>query len=223
MGCGKEGEYICKKCDIYVSENSFVCPVCFQTSLTGETHSWCSGRYELDGLVSIWQYDGIIKSAIKSIKYGKVFDIVKELTTKSFLIACNDSSNRFDEFLSFLLERETYITYVPMHDKKKRQRGFNQSQIIAREIAEKINKKEATLLKKIKFTSDQASLKKESRLQNVKNCFQPIQTKLSLVSIKHVVLVDDVFTTGATMKECCRVLKQNGVKKVWGFTLARSN
>ena len=105
-----------------------------------------------------------------------------------------------------------------MYIKGKKRRGFNQSEIIAKELGRISNCKVVSLLSKIKDTEDQARLNKEERLKNIKNCFKLCDRP----GLSQVLLVDDVFTTGATMKECCKVLKQAGIKKVWGFTLART-
>jgi len=234
LGCGKEGGYICPSCSLYVSEALLICPVCFKESFSGETHPSCREKYGLDGLVSIWQYDGIIKEAIKNAEAGGAYDILRELTQKSFKIIATDPSRRFDDFLSFLSSGETLVSFVPMRKIKESKRGFNQSEVIAKELAKIIGRSCVSSLQKIKHTEDQASLKKEARLQNVKNCFSPIKneiknepgshepgsSKKDIKNLKNVVLVDDVFTTGATMRECCRVLKQNGVQKVWAFSLA---
>lgn len=74
----------------------------------------------------------------------------------------------------------------------------------------------------MKNTESQTKLEKKERLENIKGSFEkpPICDKLGLLQIENVLLVDDVFTTGAAMKECCKVLKQSGVRKVWGFVLA---
>jgi len=201
IGCGEEGRYICDKCSIFPSENYLICPVCRQKSFSGETHFKCRRKYFLDGLISVWDYDGIIKYAVRCIKQDGAFDIAKELTENSLAVIFNDSSKRFNSFLSFSLAEETAITFVPMLKREENKRGFNQSQIIANAIAKILNKKEAPFLRK---TENGIKLNK-------------------IVSPEDMVLVGDVFASGATMKECCRVLKQNGARRIWGFAIARSD
>ncbi len=220
LGCGKEGKYICDKCQVFLSESIPVCPVCGKGSFGGESHLFCSKRYGLDGLINIWDYEGIVKKSVHNIKYGGEFDIINELIDRSFQIVAEDKINRFDEFLSFTSENDTYVTFVPMFHKKEKKRGFNQAKLIADKFGQKVNCRVVSLLKKIKNTEDQAKLNKEQRLSNIKDSFQFCNNnKLSLLQI---ILIDDVFTTGATMRECARILKQAGIKKVWGFTLART-
>jgi competence protein ComFC len=218
LGCGKEGQYICKDCDLYVTENSFVCPVCLQASFLGQTHEGCLGKYSPNGLISIWDYNGIVKEVIKRIKYGGEFDMVKECIDKFILIMANDSVNRLSLFTEFMGKSDAVI-YVPMFKKKEARRGYNQAEIIAKEIGKRFGKPVVKLLDKIRDTEDQASLGKEERVKNIKNAFS-ITRQIDKPGLS-IVLVDDVFTTGATMGECCKILKQNGVSKVLGFTLAR--
>ena len=196
VGCGKEGTYICDKCKVFVSEAE---PIIY----TGEC---------LDGLISVWDYEGLIKELIQMIKYQGVTDIIKELMS-----------------LIDIKIYYPYITYVPMHIKRKKRRGFNQSELIAKELSKKSkarldsarHARTLSLLEKVVDTKDQAKLSKEERLENVKDSFK-FWDRLGLSQVSQVLLVDDVFTTGATMRECCKVLKQAGIKKVLGFTLART-
>jgi len=237
INCKREGKYICDKCQVFISEAMSVCPNCYNPSFFGETHQNCVKKYGLDGLISMWDYEGLIRRLIHNIKYGGLTHIIDECVESSFKLIAGDI-NRFYSFLSFLSSDNTYITYVPMYLKREKQRGFNQSELIAKELAKKVSAKgglppEAdepqaqasgwncqviSLLKKIKDTEGQAKLNKEERLKNIKNSFKFCDRP----GLSQVLLVDDVFTTGATMKECCEVLKKAGVQKVWGFTLART-
>ncbi len=196
LGCGKEGKYICEKCDLFLSE----APSVF---LPGG----------LEELVSCWEYDGLIKDIIFKIKYDGVFDAINELVEKAF------------KTREPYIPEDTIITFVPMFKKKEKQRGFNQAELIARKLGEMTGRKALPLLEKIKDTPSQTKLDKEDRMANVKDSFR--RKELSslepslLSSFKNVLLVDDIWTSGATMKECARVLRRSGAKKVSGFTLAR--
>ena len=242
--CSKEGSYICSNCELFMSENALICPVCSHSSFSGETHFNCFRGYQLNGLTSIWDYDGIVEQIIKYIKYAGKFDLTGELLDNFLEILKYDNLKRFSSFLSFLADDKTYITYVPMYKSKEKRRGFNQAKIIANELGKIFSKPVISLLDKTGDTKEQAKLNKEDRLLNVKNSFSLINTSIASpdrpglselilskqdqdVFIKNILLVDDVFTTGATMKECCKILKKNnsrelGINKVWGFTLART-
>lgn len=195
-----------------------ICPNCYNSSFSGETHQNCIKKYGLDGLISIWDYEGLVKRLIHNVKYGGLTHIIDECVESSFKLIARDI-NRFYSFLSFLSSDNTYITYVPMYIKRKKRRGFSQSELIAREIRKVSNSKVVPLLEKIIDIKDQAKLSKEERLGNVKGSFA---INGNVEGIGSVLLVDDVFITGTTMRECCKVLKKAGINKVWAFTLART-
>lgn len=108
-----------------------------------------------------------------------------------------------------------------MNSFRERERGFNQAAEIARILARRYNLKLNTaLLKKIKNTTNQAGIKKkEDRIKNIEGAFRCKNPKL--VENKIVILVDDVYTTGATMRDCARALRASGAKEVWGITMSR--
>lgn len=218
MGCAKEGKYICDNCNVFLGESALICPVCDKSSFNGQTHLQCLNKNGLDGLTNIWEYEGITKTALHNIKYKGNFDIVSEFTEKAFLAMRQDVS-RFESFFSFIFSKDVYITYAPMYIKKEKRRGFNQSEIIAKVLEKITEKKTIDLLEKIKDTPLQTNLDKEERIKNVKDCFR-ILPNLTFLP-KKIVLVDDLWETGATLRECCEVLKISGVEQVWGFTLFR--
>jgi len=192
-----------KKCAGCGKESSYVCKKCEMYMLDVP---------EAIGLTALWEYNGIVKQLIHRIKFNGEYDIIKELVNKK----------------DFDVAENAIITYVPMHIKKQRKRGFNQAEIIAKEISKKLDKPVVKMLEKIKQTKDQASLNKEARLKNPKGCFSAVETRplkklRSLIRGRvSVLLVDDVYTSGATMQECSKVLHKAGIEKVWGFVIART-
>ncbi|MDP3093691.1 MAG: ComF family protein [bacterium] len=161
----------------------------------------------VEEVVSCWEYEGLIKEIIFKIKYDGMFDAIDELVEKAF------------ETREPYVPEDTIITFVPLFKKKERRRGFNQAELIAKKIGEITRKKILPLLEKIKDTPSQTKLDKTKRLVNVKDSFR--RKELSSFS-DNVLLVDDIWTSGATMKECAKVLRKSGVKRVFGFTLART-
>lgn len=218
VNCGKEGDYICNKCDLFISESILICPVCGNSSPSGETHSNCVNKYGLDGLISIWDYDGLVKKLIYKVKYDNVTDIITMFIKKTFGLIAKDH-DRFSTFLSFVNSSNTHITYVPMYVRRAKRRGFNQSEIIARQIGSIFCHKRVKLLNRLINTKSQTGLDKKERLQNIKDSF--VLNRDKHIS-RNVLLIDDIFTTGATMHECCKILKQAGAQRVWGFTLAKT-
>ena len=108
------------------------------------------------------------------------------------------------------------IVPVPLHPRRYAERGFNQARLLADILGQKIGRPVVDLLKRDRYTLQQAKLSREERQLNVHHAFLN-----SNFNANAVLLVDDVFTTGATMQECARVLKASGVKKVIGLSVAR--
>jgi|SRR3989344_4204823 len=196
FGCGKEGLYICKGCEVFLSEIENTIP----------------------GLTSVWEYDGLMEKLIHKIKFDGRYHIIGELIEKAL------------EKIDLKLPDDTIITYVPMWKKKERRRGFNQSELIARKLGQLLGFAEQSLLEKVRDNRSQVGLGPRERLENVKDVFQTnfqffplrgISRRETIFNFKNALLVDDVYTTGATMKECAKVLRKAGVKNVYGFTLAR--
>ncbi len=183
IGCGREGRYICGKCELFLSE----------APLSKE-------------VMSVWEYEGLMEKLIRKIKYDGMYDIINELVEKAF------------EKITLELPENTYITYVPMCKKRERERGFNQAELIAKEIGKMTNREVVPLLTKTKDNRSQVGLDPTERVENVKDVFQWREKTICPVK---VVIVDDFWISGATMKECSKVLKRAGAKEVWGFTLAR--
>lgn len=113
------------------------------------------------------------------------------------------------------------IIFVPMHSRKKAQRGYNQSELLAKYVAENL---EIPLLKnhllKSKWTEEQNKLGKVERMTNLKNSFKAINT--NDFKDKDILLIDDIITTGATMEECAKTLVESGAKTVYGLALTSS-
>lgn len=111
------------------------------------------------------------------------------------------------------------ITEVPLHSLREAERGYNQAEIIAMEIGKRIGIKfNGNILKRIKFTETQTKLNLTDRRENIKDAFK--LKKQKLVKNKNIILVDDVITTGATISECAKVLKNNGAKNIYALSVA---
>lgn len=157
--------------------------------------------------ISVWEYEGIIKKAILKIKHDGCYDIINELVDKAF------------EKIDLDLPADTYITYVPIYKRKEKQKGFNETELIAKKIGEKTGKPVAGFLKKIKDKPVQTISTVQEKIESVKGLFS---ASLSIGTIPQtVVLVDDVYITGATTQAGTKALKEAGVKNILIFTLAR--
>ena len=127
------------------------------------------------------------------------------------------SSSWFDD------QAAPLVVPVPLHKSRRRSRGFNQSELIARAAVRQLPRKLETLtdaLVRQRDTISQVGLSREERIENVRDAFRVAQP--SRVNGRDILLVDDVMTTGTTLSECARVLKQAGAERVWAATVARA-
>lgn len=218
VGCEKNGCVICDKClnSISTIENQ-QCPTCRKFSDFGKFCSDdCRNRLLLDkcffdNLIVCSRYDknGLLKRLIENFKYtynvntaeilGSFFD-----RQKGFMY------NFFDQWC---------VVPVPLHASRLRERGFNQSEILAKNFCEKFNLPLSCVLIRDLKTEKQMSLSRDERLINVKNAFSVCEKLV----FKNFVLIDDVCTTGSTLNECAKVLKLAGASKVSAVVLARGD
>ena len=107
---------------------------------------------------------------------------------------------------------------MPLHGIKFKARGYNQSELLAKELSAKLNIPYSfTVLKRIKNTKSQTKLSRAGRKENMQNAFEG----LGKVKGKTVLITDDVCTTGSTLENCAHALKERGAKKVYALVLAR--
>ena len=115
--------------------------------------------------------------------------------------------------------RDWQVVPVPLYWFRENQRSFNQSALVGKLLADKLGLKYLEALKRTKYTKPQVKLKSADRRQNIRNAFA-FDSRFSTLA-SNVILVDDVWTTGSTLRECTYILKRAGAKKVWALTLAR--
>ena len=212
VGCGRLGMYICFGCvNKFKVCKKQVCPMCGKGSVYGQVHWKCRKKLGMEGLLCVFEYSAIVKKIISKIKYGYVSDQIAALIEVVISLG---------EWLP--LENQSWLVVpVPLHKRRLRERGFNQSELIAIKLGRYWGwPVEAILVRKV-YTKPQALLKERDRLVNVKGAFG-LRNNFSKTkrSGLNVLLVDDVWTTGSTMKECAKVLKRAGVKQVWGVVVA---
>lgn len=218
--CGVEGEWWCKKCRRVVSTDPiFVCPICAMKTMGGAICPRCCGVSHLSGARAWYHYDehNAIGTLIKQFKYHfarDISDLWRELIVEHW------STVLPDDFIT----GSVLVVPVPLHPRRWRERGFNQAEILAQIIFEQIKKHnlncvlDTVSLKRTRYTAPQAHLARSERLNNLKNAFD---WQGDNITMKKVLLIDDVLTTGATTEECARILRAHGACEVWAITLAR--
>lgn len=217
VACKKFGAYICDKCFSYLSfDVKSLCLVCNRPSVNGLTHPGCSGKYTIDGCFSSLSYAKTVQRLMFNFKYKPYLTDLSKVLSDLFYEGLIQS----EEFNRELQRSNNWILVpIPLYSSKLKKRGYNQSEILAKELGKRFGFKTQNLLKRVKNTKSQVGLKVEERKANIKEAFSIIHN--SKFIIQNVMLVDDVVTTGSTLLECANVLKRAGVKRVIGLTLAR--
>lgn len=209
--CGAFDTWLCDNCLSKITlQQKQLCAVCVKPSNNGLTHPDCRSRNTLDGLLVASNFRQL-QGLIHSYKYGLIKDL--GLTLAEILVNFIENQN-FQEFIN-----DFVIVPVPLHKKRRRFRGFNQSEILAKILAQafELQQKDLLLLRK-KNTIAQTSLNRKQRISNIENAFET--KRPSAMNYEKVLLVDDIATTGATLNECAKVLKKSGAKSVWALVLA---
>ena len=215
VGCSIGGSYLCEDCVSDILQTDLICPQCSNVSIGGLIHPGCERAFSLDGLWSLGIYQGSLKRIIQKLKYepSLVSDFAPVLVN---LIV--DYRLLYRPFIYDEIKRSKgwVVTPVPLHWFKENKRGFNQSALIGQLLSKRLRLGYWDGIKRIRFTNSQVGLKKEDRKKNIKDAFEAFQNPPD-----NILLIDDVWTTGSTLRECCFVLKKAGAKRVWALTLAK--
>lgn len=204
--------YLCQKCiDKIALIEPPLCNKCGKPSQESICDECRQHDYAFVCARSAAIFDGPLRDAIHSLKYRN-----------NEVVADPLAQIMADAFVGTRLARSTDILVpVPIHSSRMLQRGFNQSEVLARILASHINKPiEAKVLRKSRKTKHQVDLPHDERSINVRGSFDVINAEK--ISNKRVLLIDDVFTTGSTLNEAARVLLDAGAAEVRAYTLARS-
>ncbi len=210
--CGKEvfeGQSFCDDCKKILPYNDGpICDHCGRKVVAFENYcSTCKNvLIDLDTCRSAFNYAYPISKLIKDAKYNNAIYVIDYFAREL-------SSVYFQNYFN-----ADYLVYIPMTEDAKKKRGYNQSEILADKLSEKIDVPVLECLKKVKDTERQATLGRADRLKNLDGAFRVIDKK-SVVD-KSILIVDDVTTTGATAQIVASRLKRAGAKIVNLITVA---
>lgn len=215
--CKRGGSYICARCFSYISFNEImICLLCQKQAIGGITHPVCRTKYAIDGVFPSLLYKGIVKKLVYTFKYSPYLTALQPQLTDLFY----EGIIQKEQFYKLLITPSLFVP-IPLHNKKFRKRGYNQSFLLAEGLADRFGMDSVDCLQRIRETKTQVGLTKEQRQENIKGAFAvKDECKDTLAQYQQVFLVDDVVTSGATLREAANVLKRTGVKHVWGLTLA---
>ncbi len=168
-----------------------------------------------DRALSYGEYKGSLRGLIHLLKYENVTPAAAPLGEVL--------AQTISELLPASKHAVPLIVPVPLHQGRRRSRGFNQAELIARAAVRRSPDKfevSTSLLVRHRETISQVGLSREERIENMRDAFRVIDRHR--LQGRAVILVDDVMTTGTTLSECARVLKSAGAERVWAATVARA-
>ena len=223
VGCGKGGALICPSCRSSLPVLAPpLCPLCGRPqasgvlrpscinwlALSGAEGSQTSGQAEIDGIRSPFRFEGTIRQAIHQFKYKNIRALAEPL---AHLLN--------DYLLKYPIPGEILVP-VPLHPKRLRERGYNQSSLLAGELSKLtgVPVEEDCLVRRLPTPPQAKTATVEERRINVSEAFNCVNDSLRN---RRVILIDDVSTSGATLNSCASALKAGGAASVWGLTMAR--
>ena len=210
VGCGREGDFICPACLKSLPRiNPPLCPRCGQPQLNAVICPVCVGwQASIEGIRAPFKFDGVIRRAIHEFKYNNLRAMAALL------------GQRLGDYLAANPLPAEVLVPVPLHRKRLRERGYNQSRLLALELAglSGLPLVDDCLVRQRYTTPQIRTPDVDERRRNVADAFACRDRRLE---DRAVLLIDDVATSGATLDACARTLKESGASSVWGLVLAK--
>ena len=211
------GDYICQNC--LDKAPRIVAPFCakcsepFPGAIDGVfTCANCANRtLGFDAAVSAYRSRGVVRFIVLQFKYNRQLQL-RHPIAEWLEEAMNDPRLRPRRF--------DLVVPVPLHPARLRERGFNQAELLAKILAQKINIPLSRALERIRYTTTQTAFDRVERMENLRGAFR-LRKKIGVRGL-HLLLVDDILTTGSTLSECARVLRDAGAQSVYAVTAARA-
>ncbi len=194
-----QAEFFCRACrtpfaDDYPLDEHDLCTVCRE------------GLANFDAAYSFGSYEGSLQQLIHLFKYAKVESLANTLS--HFMVQALPLEANFD-----------LVIAMPMHWRKRWERGFNQAELLAQPVARRYGFKLSKNLRRTRYTKSQAGLSETDRRANLRGSFEVRRPEQ--IAGKRMLFIDDVFTTGSTLRAAAEVLKAAGAAHVSALTLAR--
>jgi len=213
VGCGRpvssRQNNLCRVCASRIPFLSDSCPVCSGLLNNGMCGTCAERHWYVTKNITVAEYNGVVKEIIRRLKFKKM---------RGLHLICASLAKRK---LGGHGIRVDCITWVPMNSKKKWARGFNQSELIAKKLSRLTGIPGWPLLREKRKTETQRELGIRDRFINTLNRYRAVPD--NSIRGRSVLLVDDVYTTGATINECARQLRLAGARDVFSLTIARAD
>lgn len=202
----------CMVCEKVLREDN---PTCLCQPCKNELKRYGRGFWknrdlpDVDSIFSAFHYSDGVETAIHTFKFKN-----HPKLSETISILLYEELIRFGQIPDF-----DYIVPVPMHPRKKRQRGYNQSELIAKQIAPYLKSDVRTdILEKTRYTNPQSKLKRKDRINNLEGAFSLCSG--ASIEGRNILLVDDVLTTGTTINTCAKILKDGGASFIHVLVIA---
>lgn len=210
VGCGREGYLLCSSCR---SKLQYLppplCELCGLPLRDGNMCPDCkNAATDIDGIRSLYPYDGVMRRAVIQLKYENVKALAAPLARLMW------------EYLEAQRLPVDLLMPVPLHPRRIRSRGYNQSELLSRELGKfaSLPVVDGSIVRKRNTAPQARTASVEDRRRNVSDAFA-CRDRRGVG--KRIIVIDDVCTSGATLKACAAALKSIGAASVWGLTLAR--
>lgn len=202
---------VCGFCDVIDKNN--LCPNCeAKLQIHKKERKITVFNKYFDELMYLYNYEGIVRNTIIRFKFNE----------KAYIYRTFVNEMLKSEKICYQISSCDIMLPVPIHMEKRIERGYNQSELICKYLAKEMNKSYSSkTLLKYKRNLTQSELNKSQRVKNVLGVYKINPKYIESVKNKSVVLVDDIYTTGSTVNECSKVLKQAGAKRVTVLTIAK--
>lgn len=217
VSCRASGELLCKECIGHLQPlDKEFCIVCDKPAVGGFTHPGCATKYTPERAIAGFWYRDPVPRVIKALKFKGIYP----LATLLMELLIENLEERGATF-----GKEALLIPVPLSFWRKGSRGFNQSELLARALRERLGLEvDSKILRKARDIEPlaQKGVGREERLKRVRGAFALPKKKEELIQGKDILLVDDVLTSGATTREAAKVLKKSGAGQVWVLSFAKS-
>ena len=204
--------------------------MCGRPSFDGMTHPKCRGKYAIDGCFAATAYNGIMRKILYQFKYNPYLTDLQTVLGDLLYEALIQN-----ELFNTILQQNPVLISIPLSKSKMRKRGYNHAEILAKNLGKQLDLSVQNLLVRVKETKPQYGLRREERTENIQGAFRVVVVSKAKQAHKNKIatssstprndsialLVDDIVTTGSTLKEAAKMLKHSGFGKVYGVVLAQ--
>lgn len=212
VGCGLEGAFLCMPCRGRLAFGTPACPVCRRRNFTGIVCPTCGEVTHLRRFLAPFSYrDPLVRELIHTYKYAGVRELAATFA---------DEIEAFLNFYGVHPHGPSALVPIPLHRSRERSRGFNQARLLAEVFGQRLGLPVIEALARVRPTEQQIEMKShDERRANVAGAFR-VATREELTG-RTAILVDDVSTSGATLAEAARTLRDAGCHTVWAITIAK--